>query len=47
MSNSRRASRPTTRKKKVMRPELTQPRRSWEMPWFPMVTDSWVAHTES
>jgi hypothetical protein len=47
MSNSRRASRPTTRKKNVIRPEFTQPCRSSDRPIVPTLTDSRVDHTES
>src|SRR5919201_589803 len=45
MSNSRRASRPTTKKKKVIRPPLTQSRRSWATPTPPIRIESWVRHT--
>src|ERR1035437_1354611 len=42
MSNSRRASSPTTRKKNVISPELTQPCRSCDTPAPPKRTDSCV-----
>src|ERR1700676_3345176 len=45
MSNSRRASRPTTRKKNVISPELTQPRRSCATAACPTLTDTGVDHT--
>jgi hypothetical protein len=45
MSNSRRASRPTTKKKNVISPLFTQPRRFWEMPAFPTRISSDVRHT--
>ena len=47
MSNSRRASSPTTKKKNVISPELTQPRRSIEMPWLPRWTDSSVPQSDA
>src|SRR4051794_791103 len=47
MSISRRASRPTTKKKNVMRPLLTQPRRSWLSTWPPSRNDSVVVQTSS
>ena len=47
MSNSRRASSPTTKKKNVISPELTQPRRSIEMPWLPRWIDSSVPHSDA
>ena len=47
MSNSRRASSPTTRKKNVIRPEFTQPCRSSDRPMLPMVTDSRVDQTDA
>src|ERR1700730_9787726 len=45
MSNSRRASSPTTMKKNVISPELTQPRRSCAMPAPPRRTESCVPHS--
>src|SRR3954451_2547647 len=45
MSNSRRTSSPTTKKKNVIRPLLTQPRRSWEMPESPRRIESGVRQT--
>src|SRR5216684_1977707 len=45
MSNSRRASSPTTMKKNVISPELTQPRRSCAMPRPPRRTESCVPHS--
>ena len=47
MSNSRRASRPITRKKKVIRPLFTQPCRSWAMPKLPRFSEIGVRHSES
>jgi hypothetical protein len=44
-SNSRRASRPTTKKKKTIRPSLIQWRRSCEIPLLPTRTVSTVAQT--
>src|SRR5262249_40618965 len=46
-SNSRRASSPITKKKKAMRPELIQSRRSSEMPEPPTRIESVVVHTRS
>jgi len=46
-SSSRLASRPTTRKKNVIRPWLTQPRRSFEIPWRPNVIDRRVVHSDA
>src|SRR6266576_5826479 len=46
-SNSRRASRPTTKKKNVIRPLLTQSRRSSVNPAWPMRIASSVVHTDS
>ena len=46
-SISRRASSPTTRKKNVISPLLTQVRRSWVTPCEPMRIDSGVRHTDS
>ena len=46
-SNSRRTSSPTTKKKNVIRPLLTQPRRSWEMPESPTRIESGVRQTLS
>ena len=45
MSNSRRASSPTTKKKKVISPLLIQPRRSCATPQPSRWIDSSVAHT--
>ena len=47
MSNSRRASRPMTRKKNVISPEFTQPCRSMARPVLPRCIDSRVAQNES
>ena len=47
MSISRRASRPVTRKKKVISPSLIQWRRSWEIPLLPIWIDSLVLHSDS
>ena len=47
VSHSRRASRPTTRKKNVISPELTHSWTSMEIPVPPMRTDRVVAHTDS
>src|ERR1022692_1597038 len=44
MSNSRRASRPTTRKKNVISPEFTQPRKLSARPVVPTRIDSAVCH---
>ncbi len=44
MSNSRRASRPATRKKNVISPEFTQPCRSSDSTAVPKCTDSSVPH---
>jgi hypothetical protein len=46
-SNSRLASRPTTKKKNVIRPLFTHPRRSSAIPAPPSRTDSWVDHSDS
>ena len=46
-SNSRLASSPTTRKKNVIRPSLTQCLRSIEMPSLPIWIDSFVVQNES
>src|ERR671931_364069 len=46
-SNSRRASSPTTKKKSVIRPLLTHPRRSSDTPASPSWTDRFVPHSES
>ena len=46
-SNSRRASRPTTRKKKVISPLFTQWRRSSATPEPPRSIESIVVHSES
>src|SRR3954451_12611520 len=46
-SNSRRASRPTTKKKNVIRPLFTHPRRSSATVWRPTSIDSVVCHSES
>src|SRR3954454_17093425 len=45
-SNSRRASRPTTKKKNVIRPLFTHPRRSSATVWPPTSIDSVVSHSE-
>ena len=47
MSNSRLASRPTTRKKNAIRPSLTHSRRSSEIPPSPIWIDTVVAQKES
>ena len=47
MSNSRRASSPTTRKKNVIRPEFTQPCRVVGQAHAADVTDSWVYQNDS
>src|SRR5262245_5338502 len=47
MSNSRRASRPTTKKKNVISPLLTHSRRSWEISQSPRLIDSFVPHSDS
>src|SRR3954447_20511142 len=46
-SSSRLASRPTTRKKSVIRPSLTQPRRSIAIAWSPTRIDSTVPQNDS
>ncbi len=45
MSNSRRASSPITRKKNVIRPLFSQPRRSWDTPKPPSRSDTGVRHS--
>src|SRR5215831_8882843 len=45
MSNSRRASSPITRKKKVIKPLFTQPCRSWDMPKLPSRSEISVCHS--
>src|SRR3954469_21768848 len=45
-SNSRRASRPTTKKKNVIRPLFTHSRRSSATVWPPTSIDSVVSHSE-
>jgi hypothetical protein len=47
MSNSRRASSPTTRKKNAISPEFTSSRASSVTPQRPTSTDSRVPHTLS
>ena len=47
MSNSRRSSNPTTRKKNVMRPLLTQNRRSCATRQSPNWTEKEVLHSDS
>jgi hypothetical protein len=47
MSSSRLASRPTTRKKNVIRPSFTHWRRSAEIPPEPIWIESFVVHTDS
>src|SRR5690348_3884686 len=47
MSNSRRASSPITRKKKVIRPLFTQPCRSWDMLRPPSCIEICVCHSAS
>src|SRR3984957_14414682 len=47
ISISRRASRPVTKKKKVIRPSLIQWRRSWDIPLLPIWMDSLVVHKDS
>ncbi len=47
VSSSRLASSPTTRKKKVIRPSLTQCRRSSEIPSLPSVIESFVVQNDS
>ena len=47
MSHSRRASRPTTRKKNAISPEFTNSRRSIAMPWPPALAVSSVAQSLS
>ncbi len=46
MSNSRRASSPTTKKKNVMRPLFTHSRRSIAIPCPPARISSCVSHTD-
>ena len=46
-SSSRLASRPTTRKKNVMRPSLTHSRRSAVSAQSPSLNESSVVHTDS
>ncbi len=45
MSNSRRASRPTTKKNRVIRPLFSHPRRSRLIEWSPSRTTRSVSHT--
>src|SRR5947209_20249198 len=47
MSSSRLASRPRTKKKKVIRPSFTQCRRSCEIPASPRRIESFVVQTDS
>ncbi len=47
MSNSRRASSPTTRKNRVISPLLTHSRRSSEIPCEPSRTERWVSQNVS
>ncbi len=47
MSNSRRASSPTTKKKNAIRPLFTHSRRSSATPWPPTLITSIVPHSES
>ena len=47
MSNSRRASRPTTRKNRAISPEFTNVRRSIARPWLSTRTSSGVDHSRS
>jgi hypothetical protein len=47
MSSSRLASRPSTKKKKVIRPSFTQCRRSCEIPASPRRIESFVVQTDS
>ena len=47
VSNSRLASRPTTRKKSVIRPSLIHSRRWSEMPWSPTMIDRSVVQKDS
>ena len=47
MSNSRRASRPMTKKKNVIRPEFSQYRSVFDSSWLPTRIESVVFHTRS